>query len=118
MLRVVSVVEGCVVVFRCQRSNVWGFFNHPMSYLHAIPSSASHVWLCETPSTQMPWVCDTKDGEFSLGHIGGVFAQRAHNYYGDYPGNNPENYAPAESCTINSKLKNSNIRCLPWVPGT
>ena len=42
---------------------------------------------------------------------GGVFAQRAHsaNYYGDYPGDNPENHAPAESCTINSKLKNSNI---------
>ena len=38
-------------------------------------------------------------------------AQRGHsaNYYGDYPGNNPENHAPAESCTINSKLKNSNI---------
>ena len=38
-------------------------------------------------------------------------AQRAHstNYYGDYPGNNPENHPPAESCTINSKLKNSNI---------
>ena len=43
--------------------------------------------------------------------LGGVFAQRAHsaNYYGDYPGNNPENHPPAESCTINSKLKNSNI---------
>ena len=27
------------------------------------------------------------------------------NYYGDYPGNNPENHPPAESCTINSKLK-------------
>ena len=42
---------------------------------------------------------------------GGVFAQRGHsaNYYGDYPGNNPENHPPAESCTINSKLKNSNI---------
>ena len=40
-----------------------------------------------------------------------VRAQRAHgaNYYGDYPGNNPENHPPAESCTINSKLKNSNI---------
>ena len=38
-------------------------------------------------------------------------AQRAHsaNYYGDYPGNNPENHPPAESCTINSNLKNSNI---------
>ena len=38
-------------------------------------------------------------------------AQRAHsaNYYGDYPGNNPENHPPAESCTINSKLKNPNI---------
>ena len=38
-------------------------------------------------------------------------AQRGHstNYYGDYPGNNPENHAPAESCTINSKLKSSNI---------
>ena len=38
-------------------------------------------------------------------------AQRVHsaNYYGDYPGNNPENHPPAESCTINSKLKNSNI---------
>ena len=38
-------------------------------------------------------------------------AQRGHsaNYYGDYPGNNPENHPPAESCTINSKLKNSNI---------
>ena len=43
--------------------------------------------------------------------IGGVFAQRAHSatYYDDYPGNNPENHAPAESCTINSNLKNSNI---------
>ena len=43
--------------------------------------------------------------------VGGVFAQRGHsaNYYGDYPGNNPENHPPAESCTINSKLKNSNI---------
>ena len=38
-------------------------------------------------------------------------AQRGHsaNYYGDYPGNNPENHPLAESCTINSKLKNSNI---------
>ena len=29
--------------------------------------------------------------------------QRGHsaNYYGDYPGNNPENHAPAESCTTN-----------------
>ena len=38
-------------------------------------------------------------------------AQRGHSasYYGDYPGNNPENHKPAESCTINSKLKNSNI---------
>ena len=38
-------------------------------------------------------------------------AQSAHsaNYYGDYPGSNPENYPPAESCTINSRLKNSNI---------
>ena len=55
-------------------------------------------------------------------HHGGVFAQRAHsagtaraqcahsaNYYGDYPGNSPENDPPAESCTTNSKLKNSNI---------
>ena len=47
--------------------------------------------------------------------LGGRFrtarAQRGHsaNYYGDYPGNNPENHPPAESCTINSKLKNSNI---------
>ena len=42
-----------------------------------------------------------------MGPTGGVFAQRAHsaNYYGDYPGNNPENHPPAESCTINSKLK-------------
>ena len=41
----------------------------------------------------------------------GVFAQRGHsaNYYDDYPGNNPENHAPAESCTIDSKLKKSNI---------
>ena len=46
-----------------------------------------------------------------VSHPGGVFAQRAHsaNYYGDYPGKNPENHPPAESCTINSKLKNSNI---------
>ena len=38
-------------------------------------------------------------------------AQHAHsaNYYGDYPGNNPENHPPAESFTINSNLKNSNI---------
>ena len=54
--------------------------------------------------------------------LGGVFAQRAHsagtaraqcahsaNYYGDYPGNNPENHPPVESCTTNSNLKNSNI---------
>ena len=42
---------------------------------------------------------------------GGVFAQRGHsaNYHGDYPGNNPENNPPAESCTTNSKPKNSNI---------
>ena len=41
----------------------------------------------------------------------GVFTQRGHstNYYGDYLGNNPENHPPAESCTINSKLKNSII---------
>ena len=34
-------------------------------------------------------------------------AQRGHsaNYYGDYPGNSPENHPPAESCTISSKLK-------------
>ena len=31
------------------------------------------------------------------------------NYYDGYPGNNPENHSPAESCTIHSKLKNSNI---------
>ena len=49
---------------------------------------------------------------FSLGaflHSAGTArAQRAHsaNYYGDYPGNNPENHPPTESCTINSKLKN------------
>ena len=50
-------------------------------------------------------------GGHFLPSFGGVFAQRAHsaNYYGDYPGNNPENHASAESCTINSKLKNSNI---------
>ena len=40
--------------------------------------------------------------------IEGAFSHSA-NYYGDYPGNNPENHPPAESCTINSKLKNSNI---------
>ena len=46
------------------------------------------------------WFCNT----------GGVFAQRGHsaNYYSDYQGNSPENHPPAESCTINSKLKNSN----------
>ena len=40
-----------------------------------------------------------------------AWAQCGHsaNYYGDYPGNNPENHPLAESCTINSKLKNSNI---------
>ena len=38
-------------------------------------------------------------------------AQRGHsaNYCGDYPGDNPANHPPAESCAINSKLKNSNI---------
>ena len=43
-------------------------------------------------------------------YVGGVFVQRGHNanYCGDYPSNNPENHPPAESCTINSKLKNSN----------
>ena len=48
----------------------------------------------------------TKRGRFRTAR-----AQRGHsaNYYGDYPGNNPENHPPAESCTINSKLKNSNI---------
>ena len=43
-----------------------------------------------------------------LGATKGAFSHSA-NYYDDYPGNNPENHAPAESCTINSKLKNSNI---------
>ena len=43
--------------------------------------------------------------------VGTARAQRGHsaNYYGDYPGNNPETHPRAESCTINSKLKNSNI---------
>ena len=38
-------------------------------------------------------------------------AQRGHsaNYYGDYPGNSPENHLPAESCTTISNLENSNI---------
>ena len=38
-------------------------------------------------------------------------AQCAHsaNYYGDYPGNSPENHPARESCTTNSNLENSNI---------
>ena len=36
------------------------------------------------------------NGLIESGSWGGVFAQRAHsaNYYGDYPGNNPENHPP------------------------
>ena len=43
--------------------------------------------------------------------FGGVFAQRAHsaNYYGDYPGNNPENHPPANHAQSiqNSKIQTS-----------
>ena len=53
--------------------------------------------------------CTMGGAGHTRGHKGGVFAQRGHsaNYYGDYPGNNPANHPPAESCTINSNLKNS-----------
>ena len=49
-----------------------------------------------------PAACTYQRGRFRTAR-----AQRAHsaNYYGDYPGNYPENHAPAESCTINSKLQ-------------
>ena len=68
----------------------------------------------KVPDTCTPWYAYA--AMFGSSFInGGRFrtarAQRGHsaNYYGDYPGNNPENHPPAESCTINSKLKNSNI---------
>ena len=61
--------------------------------------------------TIFPIFPKTLHSGWKTSYIEGVFAQRGHsaNYYGDYPGNNPENHPPAESCTINSKLKNSNI---------
>ena len=46
-----------------------------------------------------PWQCTSGVGsKASVTRTGGVFAQRAHsaNYYGDYPGNNPENHPPAK----------------------
>ena len=77
------------------------------------PSLLSQFITCS--SGQWPCLCSKQLG----GGLGGAFlhsagtarAQRGHsaNYYGDYPGNNPENHPPAESCTVNSKLKNSNI---------
>ena len=72
------------------------------------------VWSTHTHMFGLLGGVGTKVGEGSVG-VWGRFrtarAQRGHsaNYYGDYPGNNPENHPPAESCTINSKLKNSNI---------
>ena len=74
-----------------------------------------HTWPRDCSVWCSPHQCPTVP-------MGGVFAQRAHsagtaraqcahsaNYYGDYPGNSPENHPPAESCTTNSNLKNSNI---------
>ena len=64
-------------------------------------------------------VCGALAGTHKHQHPVGAFshsagtarAQCAHsaNYYGDYPGNSPENHPPAESCTTDSNLKNSNI---------
>ena len=71
-------------------------------------------WLSDAPTAEhrngcwvsMARMCSTLGGRFRTAR-----AQCAHSahYYGDYPGNNPENHPPAESCTINSKLKNSNV---------
>ena len=77
---------------------------------------ASHIYTTENAWKSHLRTLNYRDKGFARcahgsGNFGGVFAQRAHsaNYYGDYPGNNPENHPPAESCTINSKLTNSNI---------
>ena len=80
--------------------------NVPAIYPHALPPThysllepetvtlrwqgevrASHTWLY---SPCLPGVSIVKTNQ------GGVFAQRGHsaNYYGDYPGNNPENHPP------------------------
>ena len=63
-----------------------------------------------------PWVililCLRIHCKGAFSHSAGTArAQRAHsaNSYSDYPGTNPENHPPAESCTIHSNLKNSNI---------
>ena len=50
-------------------------------------------------------------GQTDWGRFRTARAQCTHsaNYYGDYPGNSPENHPPAESCTTNSNLENSNI---------
>ena len=85
---------------------------------------ASHKWdwastrrnVTPAPNSPCPGLAsrgrhDDQSGGPHRGRFRTARAQRAHsaNYYGDYPGNNPENHPPAESCTINSELKNSNI---------
>ena len=93
-------------------------YSHPVGAMPILlEQHCIHLLGC-TPLPNSGWLSHTV-GAFSHS-VRTARAQRAHsaNYYGDYPGNNPENHPPAESCTINSKLKNSNIWCLPWVPGT
>ena len=82
------------------------FIPHPMHILGILSQSC----LCLAGSLDLTALKTQAQGAF-LHSTGTARAQRAHstNYYGDYPGNNPENHAPAESCTINSKLENSNI---------
>ena len=76
------------------------------------PWSYQECPLCPKATPQTIYNCPQPNPLGAFSHSAGTArAQCAHsaNYYGDYPGNNPENHPPAESCTINSNLKNSNI---------
>ena len=91
--------------------------------VHQIPFSATTdgIYKCFVQEIPITWYNYNALLVLKMA-IGGVFAQRAQsagtaraqcahsaNYDRDYPGNSPKNHPPAESCTTNSNLKNSNI---------
>ena len=72
---------------------------------HTVPARCEVLSLSPTKilgNTELRLVCVPFGG-----HIGVVFAQRAHstNYYVVHPGNTPANYPPTEACMINSKQR-------------
>ena len=114
--RSLSVRQNCHAKIQDAKKTLFLFFGPDRGELayhvrHMVLETTSRNQRSElsgaTMIPQMTVVTDlTRRGRFRTAR-----AQRGHsaNYYGDYPGNNPENHPPAESCTINSKLKNSNI---------